>query len=63
MDSPQMKLIYSGRTVDGRARQALTDAHTTGKIMADEKAVEFYNIKESDQIICMAQKVRFHPLH
>lgn len=27
--------------------------------MADEKTVEFYNVKDTDQIICMVQKVLF----
>lgn len=31
----------------------------TGKVLADDKTVETYGIKETDHIICMVQKVRF----
>jgi len=59
IEASQMRLIWSGK-----ATASLLKIRTTliyppiGKILADANQVSSYEIKPTDQIVCMVQKVR-----
>ena len=57
-DFANVRLIYSGSSSMQCLEETRGSNERTGKILVDANTVGSYNIKESDHIICMQQKVR-----